>query len=142
MKTLPLNGKWQSDIDKKLAGMQNAMTKSRGSERDRHLLGALNLCGPFRPLPDWLCTALQELLTERLAQPPINWVRWNLVLALRNVSDLTWEETYQHASEKLAGTAAQGSPEAIRKSYEAIERSLPPEQRRQRTYRRKPLGKN
>jgi hypothetical protein len=142
MKTLALNDKWQSDIDNKLAAMQKAWAKSEGSERDRQLLGALNLCGPFRPLPDWLCTALQELLTERLAQPPINWVRWNLALALRDVSNLTWKETYQHASEKLAGTAAQGSPEAIRKSYEAMERSRPPEQRRQRTYRRKPLGKN
>jgi hypothetical protein len=94
---------------------------------------------PFRPLPDWLCTALQELLTERLSfPPPKDWVRWNLVLALRDVSGLTWEETWERASEMLADTAAQGGPEAIRKSYKAFEHSLPPEQRRLRTYQRKP----
>jgi hypothetical protein len=130
---------WLFDIDNRLAAMRKAWSKSRGSERDRHLLGALNLCGPFRPLPDWLCTALQALLTERLSQPPpINWTRWNLVLALRDVSDLTWDETLERASEILADTPARGGPEAIRKSYQAIEHSLPPQQRRPRTYRRKP----
>jgi hypothetical protein len=132
----------QSDIDNRLAAMQKAWARSNGAEHDRQLLGALILCGSFRPLPDWLYTALQALLTERLSQPPpINWTRWNLVLALRDVSNLTWEETYQRASELLEGTPAQGTPDAIRKSYEAIERSLPPDRKRPRTYRPKPLGK-
>jgi hypothetical protein len=105
------------------------------------LLGALNLCGTFRPLPDWLYTALQALLTERLSlPPPKDWVRWNLVLALRDDPKIeprrTWEETYKLASKRLANTPARGGPEAIKKSYQAIERSLPPEQRRRRTYRR------
>jgi hypothetical protein len=129
---------WLFDIDNRLAAMRKAWSKSRGSERDRCLLGALNLCGPFRPLPDWLCTALQELLTERLPQPPINWTRWNLALTLHDVSGLTWEDTWERATEMLADTPAQGGPEAIRKSYQAFERSQPLEQRRKRTYRRKP----
>jgi len=138
MKTVALNEKWQADIDNRLAAMQKAWSKSKGIERDHCLLGALNLCGPFRPLPDWLCSALREILTERLSQPPVIWLRWNLVRALKDVSKLTWDETWERASKMLAGTAAQGGTEAIRKSYQAYERGLPLEQRRPRTYRRKP----
>ena len=121
MRALPAAS--QANIDKKLATIQEAYAKSEGAERDRQLLGALNLCGTFRPLPDWLCAALREPLTERLSKSPtIHWIRWHLVLTLREDAKrrrirMSWPEAYKRASEWLVDTDAEGGPEAIKKSY-------------------------
>jgi hypothetical protein len=120
-KTYPAT--WLADINNKLETIKEAYARSKDTERDRQLLGALNLCGTFRPLPEWLCTALREPLVERLSQSPtLHWIRWHLVLALREDAKrrqikLSWTETYKRASERLVGTDAKGGPETIKKSY-------------------------
>jgi hypothetical protein len=115
--------------------IEEAWARSNGSERHRHLLGALQLCGPFGPLPDWLFTALRELVIAR--PPETSMKRWDMVLAFRDGAGLTWEESYERASRRLSRTPAKGSAETMRKSYQRIERSLRPEQRRERTWRRR-----
>ncbi len=132
-----LGPEFQADIDARLAAIEEVCPRSTGSERDRHLLAALQLCGPFRPLPYWLYASLRELLLARMPQGTVHEKRWNLVLALRDESRFTWQDTFQRAQELLTGTPEQGSADAIRKSYELIESKLPPEQRRPRTYRRR-----
>ena len=101
------------------------------------LLGALFFLKA--QLPQWLLGGLCDLLTARLPSAPRDCVRWNLVLALRDVSRLKWTEVFPMAAKLLDGTYAAGSPETIRKSYERIERELPRELRRPRTHRRRSL---
>jgi hypothetical protein len=101
----------------------------------RALLGALVFCEA--QLPHWLFVALRDLLTARFPPIPRDWVRWNLVLALRDVSGLKWKDVFSEATRLLDGTYAAGRPETIRRSYERIERELPREQRRPRTRRRR-----
>jgi hypothetical protein len=125
-----LTGRWQADIDAKLAALQKASVNASGSERDRHLLSALNLCGPFRPLPDWLCTALRELLTARLPQQPdLHWGRWLMVCEGRRIvrkvrgkeRPISWKAAYKYASERLASTPFAGAPSTIAKSYKLVQ---------------------
>jgi hypothetical protein len=66
--------------------------------------------------------------------------RWNLARVLLD-DGMGWEQTFESASALLARLGEPAAPETVRKSYEKIERSLPPEQRRKRTWRRrKPVG--
>jgi hypothetical protein len=59
----------------------------------------------------------------------------------RKKPPLKWKEVWRRASEILAARGEPAKPETVRKSYEQIERSLPPAYRRPRTYkRRRPLG--
>jgi hypothetical protein len=105
--------------------------------KDMHaLLGALFFLKA--QLPQWWFEGLRDLLTAGLPSAPRDWVRWNLVLALRDVSRLKWIEVYSEATKLLHGTDAAGRPETIRKSYERVERNLPPQQRRPRRYRLRP----
>ena len=97
------------------------------------LLGALFFLKA--QLPQWLLGGLCDLLTARLPSAPRDWVRWNLVLALRDVSRLKWTEVFSEAAKLLYGTDAAGRPETIRKSYERVERNLPPQRRRPRRHR-------
>jgi hypothetical protein len=124
---------WRHGIASNMAVLEQRWQKSKHKDFNA-LLGALFFCQAR--LPPWLFTALRELVTSRLPAVPPDWIRWNLVLALRDETGLTWQDTWERASEMLQGTPAKGGPEAIRKSYQTIEKSLPPEWRRKRTYRR------
>jgi len=119
----------------RMAALQQRWEKYKDPQA---LLGALVFCAA--QLPQWLFAALHDLLTSRFPPIPRDWVRWNLVLALRDVSRLKWEEVFSEAAKLLDGTSAAGRSETIRKSYERIERELPREQRRPRTHRRRPQG--
>ena len=118
----------------RMAALQQRWEKHKD---ERALLGALFFCEA--QLPQWLFVALSDLLIARLLPIPRDWVRWNLVLTLRDVSRLKWTEVFSKAAKLLDGTYAAGSPETIRKSYERIERELPRELRRPRTHRRRSL---
>jgi hypothetical protein len=105
--------------------------------KDVHaLLGALFFLKA--QLPQWWFEGLRDLLTAQLPSAPRDWLRWNLVLALRDVTRLKWTEVFSEAAKLLHGTDAAGRPETIRKSYERVERNLPPQQRRPRTHRLRP----
>jgi hypothetical protein len=118
-----------------LDSIREALKTATGWERHRLLVSALNLCGG-RPLPHWLYTALCATLLAPAPEPSIHFVRWNLLLALRDVTGMTWKEALIVAVEKLKGTPAEGNRNAIWESYKAEERKRPPEQKRPRTYRR------
>ena len=67
-------------------------------------------------------------------QNAIHWMRWTMVSDLRDrkknnpedllfqVVDPTWDAWYERVSEELRNTIAAGSPDAIKKSYQLVER--------------------
>jgi hypothetical protein len=56
---------------------------------------------------------------------------------LKDNEGLTWDEAYKRASELLKGSDAEGTPDTMHAGYKSWEKSLPTEQRRPRTYRRR-----
>jgi hypothetical protein len=60
--------------------------------------------------------------------------RWFYVVMGLN-RGLGWDEAYEFASKALKDTEAPGSPRTMKESYQRFEKSLPPDKRRQRTYR-------
>src|SRR5262249_21483229 len=65
-----------------------------------------------------------------------DWLRWGLVEFFRYDCGKTWGESYAEASKLLTRSGFKAKPETVKKAYERIERSLPPDQRRpRRTYR-------
>jgi hypothetical protein len=123
----------RKDAAPRMAALRQRWEKYKDAQA---LLGAFVFCAA--QLPQWLFVALFDLLTAQFSRIPRDWVRWNLVLALRDVSRLKWKDVFSETAKLLDGTYAAGSPETIRKSYERIERELPREQRRPRTHRRQP----
>ena len=117
------------DIAIRLEAMGLAWEGSKSEdERIRHLLGALVLCDSFRPLPDWASVALCKLLAARLPREPgMHEGRWMLVKEGRR-QGLTWEKAYEHASDRVGGSA-----DVAKKSYQLVERD--------RRAGRRPLGK-
>ena len=108
------------------------------------LLSALSLSSD-RPLPDWVFITLSNLLIER--QPKVSKAeeRWHLARILLDQSPgdpeardekppLKWEEVWLRASKILALAGRPAKPRTVRASYELIERSLPPAQRRPLTW--------
>jgi len=103
---------------------------------------------PF--LPDWLLQAVLALIAARgqefrsgnqtysewELQNAVHYKRWLEVSELRdrkqeNPDDLlfkvvepTWDAFYERASEQLKGTDAAGSPDAIKKSYQLVQRTF------------------
>jgi hypothetical protein len=61
--------------------------------------------------------------------------RWHYVFMGVDHRGLGWDEAYEFASKALKGTEAAGSPRTMKESYQRFEKSLPPDKRRQRTYR-------
>ena len=100
------------------------------------LLGALDFCRwGDRPLPDWVYAGVRALVEAELPKWPVAVRRHHFARAFLEVG-VGWDESFRKASELLQGTPAEGGEHAVRRDYQAIERSLPPEQRRKRTWRR------
>jgi hypothetical protein len=91
------------------------------------------------PLPHWAANDVLRTLANpdrRLAgadrRNRIHYTRWDMVHELRDRRQElaasgyrpTWPEAYENASQALSGTAAAGSPEVIKKSYQKVERSF------------------
>ena len=115
---------------------------------DEALLAAIQWCAEYqRPLPTWAVKGVQRALTDlgikavarkgrharretAARESRIHYTRWDAVHELRDrrheLQTLgykpTWEEAYFNASETLQGTEAAGSPEAIKKSYQLVNR--------------------
>jgi hypothetical protein len=105
-------------IDADLAALQRAWLQSNN---DGYLFDALGLCHDRR-LPAWLFTALNGLLIARV--PKGEWRdrrRWQKVREGRE-RGLTWDDAYAFASERLAGSDAQGTPRTMRWSYSKLQR--------------------
>jgi hypothetical protein len=116
--------KWPEDIAAKLEAIQGAYeATSDAQDRVYHLLGALDMCGPFRPLPNWLFTAVRGVLAARLPQEPdLHSARWLMVREGKQKREgsnktPTWEDAYEYASERLAGTPWAGEPRTMKASY-------------------------
>src|SRR5262249_3717842 len=75
------------DIDRRLAGLKRAYESSSGTERDRHLHAALNLCGSFRPLPEWAVRALSKQLASRLPSTPKARLHHHILRAFLDLRD-------------------------------------------------------
>lgn len=132
-------GKINEEVAARMAALKQRWEKS--GQTDFHaLLGALIFC-QIR-LPPWLFTGLNQLLQRQLPKepPPYHRSRWLMVLQGHDQDGLSWEESYEHASNALANTPARGSPGTMKRSYDLIQRDLPPTKRRPRTYRRRQLG--
>ena len=116
------------------------------------LLQAVDWCRRRQlPLPDWAADRVLQLLTnpDRLAKQlsaarrdRVHRVRWDMVRELRDrrhelkishpLPDgtksegygATWGDAFANVASALAGTKSEGSPDAIKKSYQKIERAL------------------
>jgi hypothetical protein len=62
-------------------------------------------------------------------------MRWQNVC--EEMERVGYQNSFAEAAEKLTNSPLAGGEDALRKSYERHERSLPPEQRRRRSYRRR-----
>lgn len=115
------------------------------------LADAIMICHEHnRPLPKWVAlaavAALRRLyeqavvkgagrhahLKTRDRQNAVHFLRWEMVTELRERKEElkafgytpTWEAAYKNVSDKLKGTFAQGSPGAVKESYQRVSRDL------------------
>jgi hypothetical protein len=122
----------EAEIQERLAELQRACQKSRGTDRDYHLLGGLVLCGSLRPLPQWLYAALSKLLKELLSKQQFDkhWVRHLLVQEGHFIKGLSWPKSYEYARDELKALPddhpdkrAAGSKWTMEASYKRIQRA-------------------
>jgi hypothetical protein len=98
--------------------------------------------GPYaRNMPIELWDRLQDFIAgtavrQGFSMEKIDHLRWQIV-RFEEMPRVGWERSFAAASEKLAGTPAEGGERAMQESYERIEDELPPELRRPHTHRRK-----
>ena len=90
-------------------------------------------------LPPWLFTGLRRVVEKSMRGPSVDEVRWLMVRQALDHPELrlTWEQAYEYVSEQLQKTDARGAADTVKKSYQKIERSLPPDLRRLVTRRRR-----
>jgi hypothetical protein len=127
-----------------MEAFRRAYEDSIGIERHRYLLAALALCSPLVPgvtdsdhrVPKWLYKALceQHAAPLRQVEPDMHWVRWLwvregkrqkrqvLVRGKWREKEWTWPQARKYASEKLADTSWAGGVEAMKKSYDLVQR--------------------
>jgi hypothetical protein len=128
VKTGPLAPQHQAHIDALLEQLHKDCKQASGNERDRLLFAALTLCGPFRPLPEWLYQALRDGLRARLRQEmDIHTERWLLVKEGRSLAPKgsdKWPWAYKYAAERADGIFA-GTPRTMKESYQVVQRRRP-----------------
>ena len=123
--------KWRADIEARLAGIKLAFDAATGIERDRLVVSAVALCGPFRPLPlwlfdevtvrleapleehdAWLFTGKRPKLRQRKPDPDV--LRALAVIEAR-LEGFKGDEAFEEAVRRVAGTlAAKGGKWAMR----------------------------
>jgi hypothetical protein len=104
------------------------------------LADAVQLCRQRKlPLPDWVADGVLRIIAEPKLRAKLvaaerrnnmHYTRWDAVRELRDRRvELTaagyrptWNDAYCNAAEKLAGTKAAGSPTAMAKSYQKVEK--------------------
>lgn len=111
----------QPSDDERLAALHKAWMAAADDERAHHLIGALRMCGPFRPLPEWLFKALDDQLIalDRYPQEPgkaeAHWRAWATAESKQPVKE---------AVEALKGTKWEAGAKAVRKSVTRVNKRL------------------
>jgi hypothetical protein len=103
--------------------------------------GQQALASPAGGMPRGLYLRLRQLLEWQTLQQPWSWeqihlMRWSYVREGLDRGE-GWDGAYDYAERELRGTPASAGPEAMKKSYDAVQRRLPPERRRPRMYRKR-----
>jgi hypothetical protein len=113
---------WHAEMsafkEAKMAALEKQWEDSKGTDLQA-LLEALNF-GQIK-LPLWLYTALKQLLKRPPQEPSLHWGRWLLVREGKQ-QGLSLEEARKYASDRLEGTPYAGTPRAMRKSYDIVQK--------------------
>jgi hypothetical protein len=122
------------------AGKPRQLRRPSGAELRQLLLDLMPYAGE---LPPALWDRLRDLLVALIAEEQIDMrsvdrMRWQAVC--EEMTRVGYEGSFAAAAEKLRHSPYAGGEDAIRKSYERIQRALPSEQRRPRSYRRRTTG--
>jgi hypothetical protein len=93
-------------------------------------------------MPSDLWVKLRQFIEWQTLQYPwtrrqIQLTRWSFVREGRDRLGKSWDEAYEYARDQCQGTPAQAGADMMKKSYDEVQRELPPEQRRPRTYKRR-----
>jgi hypothetical protein len=122
----PTEDEWE-DLHRELMEWRGGLTEWRGTQPEA--------------MPDELWAKLINLIDRQLIQ--FSWtqeqkdgVRWFFVCN-GLARGLGWDEAFEHASDVLKGSRAKAGPDMMKTSYQNIQKRLPPEKRRPRTYRRR-----
>src|SRR5262245_41249221 len=110
----------EANIAARLEALRRAYEGTIGvtGEATRHLFAALRLCGSIRPLPRWAFEGLDGLQSRLSQEPDRHGGRWLLVREGR-AQGYSWENSYDYAAERLAGTPWAGEPRTMKASYHA-----------------------
>src|SRR5262249_51392090 len=91
-------------------------------------------------MPDELWEKLRDLIDRQLIKFP--WtqeqkdrLRW--IYVCMGIARCGWDGAFEYASDALKRTPAAAGPDMMKTSYQKIQKDLPPEKRRPRTYRRR-----
>jgi hypothetical protein len=85
---------------------------------------AVSLCSSNKqPPPSWVALAVACLVSPRYQHDMVHVRRWHLVRILR-AEGIPWRDVYEEASKRLAEEGAGCPPNAIRESYENVQRQL------------------
>jgi hypothetical protein len=126
--------------------------RSDGRVEEAHAPTEDDLKGLFQELMEWRKAqpeAMPPQLWEKLDKyvqwqmlPFLKWtqeqkdrVRWEYVC--KGIARYGWDGAFEYASNVLRGTQAEAGPDMMKRSYQKIQKRLPPEKRRPRTYRRR-----
>jgi hypothetical protein len=91
-------------------------------------------------MPTALWDRVRDLLVVSIVEAGLDMrtvdrTRWQIVC--EEMERVGYQNSFAEAAEKLTNSPLAGGEDALRKSYERHERSLPPEQRRRRSYRQR-----
>jgi hypothetical protein len=119
--------------DERLAGFHERMDRREAEWREGDLTAiafAVEDCGwNQQPLPPWLTSAVIELAYLRMNDAEkrarrdfwIHFVRWEQVAVLREKAGMSWEQCRAAASNRLAGSFAEGEEDTVWRSYKLIQ---------------------
>jgi hypothetical protein len=91
-------------------------------------------------IPRALWNQMRELLVRLIAEDRLDMRavdRFRGQIVFEEMERVGYENSFASAAEKLANSPFAGGEDAMRKSYQRYRRSLSPEQRRRRSYRRR-----
>jgi len=122
-----LKAEFATMAERQMEAMRQRWEKS-GCTDSACLRAVLLLCGATVPLPSWAAWGLLDLIDKQIKQmqPPYHGARWMLVREAL-AQGLSLDEAYDQASLWSQGTPAACGRDMIQKSYQKIERTLPPE---------------
>jgi hypothetical protein len=119
--------------DERLARFHERMNRREAEWRAGDITAiafAVEACGwNQQPLPSWLTSAVVELAYLRMDDAEkqsrrkfwIHYVRWDEVVLLRQKTGMPWEQCRAAASNRLAGSFAEGEEDTVWRSYKLIQ---------------------